>query len=318
MQNAEYSVALTHLVDKLKLENCTPNVPIDDVKVTQSDVNRPALQLAGFFDYFDSNRIQIIGQVEYTYMEQKGVEYSVQMLEEIMCGSEKSTKPPCIVFCRNLLVDDRLIELATKYQVPILRTKRATNEFMADLIQCLNYNMAPRCTVHGVLVDIYGEGILIMGESGIGKSEVALELIHRGHRLVSDDVVEIKRINESTLLGSAPDITRHFIELRGIGIIDAKSLFGVESVKDDQNIDLVIKLEEFNKEQDYDRLGLEEQYTEFLGNKVVCHSIPIRPGRNIAIICESAAVNHRQKKMGYNAAWELYNRVTNNLAEKNK
>lgn len=318
MQNAEYSVALTHLVDKLKLENCTPNVPIDDVKVTQSDVNRPALQLAGFFDYFDSNRIQIIGQVEYTYMEQKGVEYSVQMLEEIMCGSEKSTKPPCIVFCRNLPVDDRLTELATKYQVPILRTKRATNEFMADLIQCLNYNMAPRCTVHGVLVDIYGEGILIMGESGIGKSEVALELIHRGHRLVSDDVVEIKRINESTLLGSAPDITRHFIELRGIGIIDAKSLFGVESVKDDQNIDLVIKLEEFNKEQDYDRLGLEEQYTEFLGNKVVCHSIPIRPGRNIAIICESAAVNHRQKKMGYNAAWELYNRVTNNLAEKNK
>ena len=318
MQNAEYSVALTHLVDKLKLENCTPNVPIDDVKVTQSDVNRPALQLAGFFDYFDSNRIQIIGQVEYTYMEQKGVEYSVQMLEEIMCGSEKSTKPPCIVFCPNLPVDDRLIELATKYQVPILRTKRATNEFMADLIQCLNYNMAPRCTVHGVLVDIYGEGILIMGESGIGKSEVALELIHRGHRLVSDDVVEIKRINESTLLGSAPDITRHFIELRGIGIIDAKSLFGVESVKDDQNIDLVIKLEEFNKEQDYDRLGLEEQYTEFLGNKVVCHSIPIRPGRNIAIICESAAVNHRQKKMGYNAAWELYNRVTNNLAEKNK
>lgn len=318
MQNAEYSVALTHLVDKLKLENCTPNVPIEDVKVTQSDVNRPALQLAGFFDYFDSNRIQIIGQVEYTYMEQKGVEYSVQMLEEILCGNEKSPKPPCIVFCRNLLVDDRLIELATKYQVPILRTKRATNEFMADLIQCLNYNMAPRCTVHGVLVDIYGEGILIMGESGIGKSEVALELIHRGHRLVSDDVVEIKRINESTLLGSAPDITRHFIELRGIGIIDAKSLFGVESVKDDQNIDLVIKLEEFNKEQDYDRLGLEEQYTEFLGNKVVCHSIPIRPGRNIAIICESAAVNHRQKKMGYNAAWELYNRVTNNLAEKNK
>lgn len=229
-------------------------------------------------------------------MEQKGVEYSVQMLEEIMCGSEKSTKPPCIVFCRNLPVDDRLIELATKYQVPILRTKRATNEFMADLIQCLNYNMAPRCTVHGVLVDIYGEGILIMGESGIGKSEVALELIHRGHRLVSDDVVEIKRINESTLLGSAPDITRHFIELRGIGIIDAKSLFGVESVKDDQNIDLVIKLEEFNKEQDYDRLGLEEQYTEFLGNKVVCHSIPIRPGRNIAIICESAAITTDRKR----------------------
>ena len=195
MQNAEYSVALTHLVDKLKLENCTPNVPIDDVKVTQSDVNRPALQLAGFFDYFDSNRIQIIGQVEYTYMEQKGVEYSVQMLEEIMCGSEKSTKPPCIVFCRNLPVDDRLIELATKYQVPILRTKRATNEFMADLIQCLNYNMAPRCTVHGVLVDIYGEGILIMGESGIGKSEVALR---REVHIQNEDGTVSQEIKERT------------------------------------------------------------------------------------------------------------------------
>ena len=312
------SVSLTRVIEKMKLENLTPEIDVKHVKITQPDINRPALQLAGYFEHFDATRLQIVGFVEYTYMEQKGVEYSVQMLEEILCGNEKSPKPPCIVFCRNLPVDDRLIELATKYQVPILRTKRATNEFMADLIQCLNYNMAPRCTVHGVLVDIYGEGILIMGESGIGKSEVALELIHRGHRLVSDDVVEIKRINESTLLGSAPDITRHFIELRGIGIIDAKSLFGVESVKDDQNIDLVIKLEEFNKEQDYDRLGLEEQYTEFLGNKVVCHSIPIRPGRNIAIICESAAVNHRQKKMGYNAAWELYNRVTNNLAEKNK
>lgn len=318
MQSEKHSVALKHLVEKLKLENCTPDVPIEDIMVVQSDVNRPALQLTGFFDYFDSNRIQIIGHVEHTYMQQKGIEHSVTMMEKICRGSENSPKPPCIVFCRDIPIEEELLQLAVKYQVPMLRTSRATNDFTADLIQCLNFNLAPRCSVHGVLVDIYGEGILIMGESGIGKSEVALELIHRGHRLVSDDVVEIKRINDSTLLGSAPDITRHFIELRGIGIIDAKSLFGVESVKDEQNIDLVIKLEEFNKEQDYDRLGLEEQYIEFLGNKVVCHSIPIRPGRNIAIICESAAVNHRQKKMGYNAAWELYNRVTNNLAEKNK
>ena len=161
-------------------------------------------------------------------------------------------------------------------------------------------------------------GVLIMGESGIGKSEVALELIHRGHRLVSDDVVEIKKVSDASLIGSAPDITRHFIELRGIGIIDAKTLFGVESVKNEQEINLVIKLEEYNKNQEYDRLGLEEQYIEFLGNKVVCHSIPIRPGRNCAIICESAAVNYRQKKMGYNAALELYNRVTNNIAEKSQ
>ncbi len=173
--------------------------------------------------------------------------------------------------------------------------------------------LAPRISIHGVLVDIYGEGVLITGESGIGKSEVALELIHRGHRLVSDDVVEIKKVSDETLLGTAPDITRHFIELRGIGIIDAKALFGVESVKNTQPIDLVIKLEEWNRDQEYDRMGLEENYIEYLGNKVVCHSIPIRPGRNVAIICESAAVNFRQKKMGYNAAMELYNRVTSKL-----
>lgn len=173
--------------------------------------------------------------------------------------------------------------------------------------------LAPRISIHGVLVDIYGEGVLITGESGIGKSEVALELIHRGHRLVSDDVVEIKKISDAELIGSAPEITRHFIELRGIGIIDAKTLFGVESVKNNQKIDLVIKLEEWNKDQEYDRMGLEETYIEYLGNKVVCHQIPIRPGRNVAIICESAAVNYRQKKMGYNAARELYNRVTSNL-----
>ena len=187
---------------------------------------------------------------------------------------------------------------------------------MAEVIRWLNVELAPRISVHGVLVDVYGEGLLIMGESGIGKSEAALELIKRGHRLVSDDVVEIKRVSDITLIGTAPDITRHFIELRGIGIIDVKNLFGVESVMDTQSIDLVIKLEEWNKDQEYDRLGLEEEYTEFLGNKVVCHSIPIRPGRNLAVICESAAVNHRQKKMGYNAAQELYNRVTNNIMNK--
>ena len=188
-----------------------------------------------------------------------------------------------------------------------------TSSFSSELNRWLKVELAPRISIHGVLVDIYGEGVLITGESGIGKSEVALELIHRGHRLVSDDVVEIKKVSDETLLGTAPDITRHFIELRGIGIIDAKALFGVESVKNTQPIDLVIKLEEWNRDQEYDRMGLEENYIEYLGNKVVCHSIPIRPGRNVAIICESAAVNFRQKKMGYNAAMELYNRVTSKL-----
>ena len=174
--------------------------------------------------------------------------------------------------------------------------------------------MAPRISIHAVLVDVYGEGVLIMGDSGIGKSEAALELIRRGHRLVSDDVVEIKKVSDETLVGTSPDTTRHFIELRGIGIIDVKTMYGVECVKQTQTIDLVINLEDWNKEANYDRLGLEDQYTEFLGNKVVSHSIPIRPGRNIAVIVESAAVNHRQKKMGYNAAQELYNRVTRNIA----
>lgn len=303
-----YTVELTKVIEKMNLENCTPDVNIEEIKISQTDVNRPALQLAGFFDYFDSNRIQVIGQVEYTYMQKMDKDHGVAMMERIM-----QCKVPCIVMCRNLEVAPELVKLGTKYGVPILRSSKTTSSFMAELIRWLNVELAPRISIHGVLVDVYGEGLLIMGESGIGKSEAALELIKRGHRLVSDDAVEIKRVSDETLIGSAPDITRHFIELRGIGIIDVKTLFGVESVKNTQSIDLVIKLEEWNKDQEYDRLGLEEQYTEFLGNKVVCHSIPIRPGRNLAVICESAAVNYRQKKMGYNAARELCNRVTNNL-----
>ena len=206
-----------------------------------------------------------------------------------------------------------MLRLANRYKIPIFITKTATSAFMAEVIRWLNVELAPCISIHGVLVDVYGEGILITGESGIGKSEAALELIKRGHRLITDDVVEIRKVSDETLIGTAPDITRHFIELRGIGIIDVKTLFGVESVKNTATIDLVIQLEEWDRDKEYDRLGLEEEYTEFLGNKVVCHSLPIRPGRNLAVIVESAAVNHRQKKMGYNAAQELYNRVQNSL-----
>lgn len=304
-----YTVSLENFIEKMEVENLVPDVDVENIEISQADINRPALQLAGFFDYFDHHRIQIIGQVEHTYMEKQGIEKSVEMIGKIM-----SYKVPGIVFCRDLPVPDEFIELSKQYGVPILRSKAATSSFSSEVTRWLKVELAPRIRIHGVLVDIYGEGVLITGESGIGKSEVALELIHRGHRLVSDDVVEIKKVSDATLIGSAPDITRHFIELRGIGIVDAKTLFGVESVKDTQSIDLVIKLEEWNKDQEYDRMGLEEQYIEYLGNKVVCHSIPIRPGRNVAIICESAAVNFRQKKMGYNAAYELYNRVTNNLS----
>ncbi len=303
-----YKVALQECIEKMNLECLTPDVNIEEIEITQSDVNRPALQLAGFFDYFDHHRVQIIGHVENTYMENQGMEYSVEMMGRIM-----SYKVPCIVFCRNIQVPEEFLAQANEHGVPILRTKMTTSSFSSELDRWLKVELAPRIRIHGVLVDIYGEGVLITGESGIGKSEVALELIHRGHRLVSDDVVEIKKISDDTLLGMAPDITRHFIELRGIGIVAAKALFGVESVKDTQSIDLVIQLEEWNRDQEYDRMGLEENYIEYLGNKVVCHSIPIRPGRNVAIICESAAVNYRQKKMGYNAALELYNKVTSRL-----
>lgn len=303
-----YTVNLISLIEKMNLENCTPDIDINTIKVTQPDVNRPALQIAGFFDHFDSERVQIIGRVEQAYMQHVDKELGIKNLSRLM-----DYKVPCIVFSRDMEIDEELIQLATEKGVPLLRTSKTTSSFMAEVIRWLNVELAPRITIHGGLVDVYGEGILIMGESGIGKSEAALELIKRGHRLVTDDVVEIKKVSDDTLIGTSPDITRHFIELRGIGIIDVKTLFGVESVKDTQSIDLVIKLEEWDREKQYDRLGLEEQYIEFLGNKVVCHSIPIRPGRNLAIICESAAVNYRQKKMGYNAAQELYNRVTNSL-----
>ena len=307
-----YTVDLSSLIEKMDLENLTPDIDLSGIKISQPDVNRPALQLAGFFDHFDSQRVQVIGYVEHAYV-QRNEEVGFENLSRLM-----DYKVPCIVFSRSIEVSEKVIKVATDKGTPILRTAKTTSSFMAEVIRWLNVELAPRITIHGGLVDVYGEGILIMGESGIGKSEAALELIKRGHRLVTDDVVEIKKVSDDTLIGTSPDITRHFIELRGIGIIDVKTLFGVESVMNTQSIDLVIKLEEWQKDKQYDRMGLEEQYIEFLGNKVVCHSIPIRPGRNLAIICESAAVNYRQKKMGYNAAQELYNRVTNNMRREKK
>ena len=306
----DMAVSIKQLIDKLELQNLTPEVDITGIKVTQPDINRPALQLAGYFEHYDETRPQIIGFVEYSYMEHMTEEDKREVYPKVL-----SEKTPCIVFCRDLRPDEIFLETAVKNKVPVLLTQKSTSAFMAEIIRWLNVKLAPCISVHGVLVDVYGEGVLITGESGIGKSEAALELIKRGHRLVSDDVVEIRKVSDDTLVGTAPDITKHFIELRGIGIIDVKALFGVSSVMDTTNISLVIRLEDWDKEKKYDRLGLEENYTEYLGNKVVCHNIPIRPGRSLAIICECAAVNHRQKKMGYNAAQELYRRVQANMTK---
>ena len=294
------SVELSKLVEAMDLKNLTPEVDMAGVRVTTPEINRPALQLTGYLEHFEAARVQIIGYVEFSYLQHLSEEDRTKAFERFV-----SENIPCVVFTTQMVPDEVMLSLARKHSVSLFCTEKTTSSFMAEIIRWLGVQLAPMISIHGVLVDVYGEGVLIMGESGIGKSEAALELIKRGHRLVSDDVVEISRVSDVTLVGTAPDITRHFIELRGIGIIDVKTLFGVESVKNTQTIDLVIKLEEWDRDKEYDRLGLEEEYIEFLGNKVVCHSLPIRPGRNLAVIVESAAVNHRQKKMGYNAAKEL-------------
>ena len=310
MNNSGNGVSVAKIAQILDLYNFLPDLELKGHRVAVGDINRPALQLTGYFDHFGQSRVQIIGMVEYTYLQQMEEGKKETIYRQFM-----SYEIPCVIFCRNLQPDELFLKVAKESDTPVFGTKRSTSEFMAEVIYCLSEQLAPCITIHGLLVDVYGEGLLIMGESGIGKSEAALELVRRGHRLVTDDVVEIHKINEHTLIGTSPDITRYFIELRGIGIIDVKTLYGVECVKEKQQIDLVIKLEDWKKDNDYDRLGLEEEYTEFLGSRVVCHSLPIRPGRNLAVICEAAAVNHRQKKMGYNAAQELYRRVQANLTK---
>lgn len=306
-----YFVTVAQLREHFKLDILTPNIDYKDRKITQCDVNRPALQLAGFFDYFDPTRLQIIGKVEYAYLEKiEDEEERNRRIKKLMDYAEI----PCIVICRDEIEPfPYMLECAEKSGVPIFKSELATSSFLAEANKWLHVELAPRISMHGVLVDIYGEGVLITGESGIGKSETALELVRRGHRLVADDAVEIKKVSEHSLLGAAPEVIRHFIEVRGIGIVDIKQIFGIGSVKEMKNIDLIIRLETWEKGKQYDRLGLSNEYTEIMGIKVVTNAIPVRPGRNIAIICETAAVNFRQKKMGYNAAEALNERVMNNL-----
>ncbi|SFB06245.1 Hpr(Ser) kinase/phosphatase [Acetitomaculum ruminis DSM 5522] len=301
---ANTTILLKEIADKLKLVNLTPELDLTEVKIQEAEVNRTALQLTGYFGHFDANRLQIIGNVEFSYLshltQPERLETYIRLFEQGI---------PCLVFARGLKPCDPVIEKATEFKIPILQSKRGTSELMAEVIRFLGERLAPCITIHGVLVDVYGVGVLITGESGVGKSEAALELIRRGHRLVTDDVVEIRKISDDKLVGKSPEITKSFIELRGIGIINVQMLFGVECIKQTKNIDMEIKLVEWEKRHNYDRLGSEEEYSEYLGNKILCQSIPIRPGRNLAVICETAAANYRQKKMGYNSTKEFYKRV---------
>jgi len=305
-----FSVTLRELMDEFQLEDVSDCNRIDDILITTSDVNRPGLQLAGYFEHFGSDRIQIVGNVEIAYLEGLSKEERYKRLNDLF---ERGF--PCMVVARNLNIFPEMLEVSQKYGIPILTTHDVTSSFLSGLIRYLNVQLAPRITKHGVLVEVYGEGILILGESGVGKSETALELVKRGHRLVADDVVEIRRVSEITLVGTAPDVIRHFIEIRGIGILDVKNLYGVGSVKVTENINLVIHLELWDEKKQYDRLRLVDEYTDILGILVPSLNIPVRPGRNLAIIVEVAAMNNRQKKMGYNAAKVLNERV---LGEINK
>ncbi|MFZ5988644.1 MAG: HPr(Ser) kinase/phosphatase [Bacillota bacterium] len=305
-----FSVTLREVMEEFQLEQVTNCKRLDDILVTSADVNRPGLQLVGYLEYFGTDRIQIIGKVETTYLSGLSGEERYSRLDEFFrCGF------PCMVVARGLDIFPEMIDVANKYDIPVFRTYDITSRFLSGLIRYMNVQLAPRITKHGVFVEVYGEGILILGESGVGKSETALELVKRGHRLVADDVVEIRKVSDKTLVGTAPDIIRHFIEIRGIGILDVKNLYGVGSVKVTENINLVIQLEFWDEKKNYDRLGLVDEYTDILGINVPCLIIPVRPGRNLAIIAEVAAMNNRQKKMGYNAARVLNERV---LGEINK
>ncbi len=308
MATDEYKIPLIKVIEEFDLEKIYETSDLESVLVAKSDVNRPALQMVGFFDYFDSNRIQIMGKVEFTYLEQLHTEERAAKIEKLM-----SQRIPALIITRGMQIFPEMIELAEKYNVPLLRSESGTSAFMSALIAYLNVQLAPRRTRHGVLVEVYGEGILILGESGVGKSETAIELVKRGHRLVADDAVEIKRVSDKTLVGSSPEIIRHFVELRGIGIIDVKEIFGIGAVKDTESIDMIIHLEPWEEGKQYDRLGMVDEYTNIMGINIPSLTIPVKLGRNLAVIVEVAAMNNRQKRMGYNAAVELNNRLMNQM-----
>ncbi len=298
------NVCLSDIVKAFDLEILHDPGTLDEVKITVPDVTRPGLQLAGYYDHFSPDRIQLLGNMEAAYLDKLSPEVRTRRLNSLF-----SKDIPCLIITRNIEPHPELLPSARRKKVPILRTRQATSDFMSSLVKHLNVDLAPRLSMHGVLVEVNGEGILILGESGVGKSETALEIVRRGHRLIADDQVEVRRVSETTLLGRAPDIIRHLIEIRGIGILDVKELFGVSSVKLQESIDFVINLELWDEKKTYDRLGINEETTEILGIHVPSITIPVGPGRNLAIIVEAAAINYRVKKMGHNAAKSLIDRV---------
>ena len=296
----QYQVKLKDIANEFSLEVITVPENYDDIYVRRADVSRPGLPLAGFFDDFESGRIQMIGNMEHSYLDSLGSAGRYESIDKFMAHDVVA-----VVVTRGLEIFPELKELAEKHSTPLFRTAETTSDFMASLIASLNVSLAERITRHGVLVEVYGEGILILGDSGIGKSETAIELVKRGHRLIADDAVEIKRVSNKTLVGTAPELIRHYIELRGIGIVDVRRIFGMGSVKETEKIDLVINFEAWEQGKMYERLGLDTEYAEILGLKIPSITIPVKPGRNLAVVIEIAAMNNRQKKMGYNAAAEL-------------
>ena len=304
-----YYIQLSKVIDKFNLETIyLPDLP-ENIKLVCSRVNRPGLQMAAdYYDYYEPERIQIVGRTESQFVKTLAPDVRLKRLEAFF-----ASKPAVVIYTSSIDIADDVVELADKYSVPLLRTNERTSEFMAALIAYLNVELGPRITRHGVLVEVYGEGILLLGDSGVGKSETAIELVKRGHRLIADDAVEIKKVSATTLVGQAPDIIRHYVELRGIGIVDVRRLFGMGAVKVTEKIDLVINLENWQQGKMYDRLGLEESTTDILGIKVPMIVLPVCPGRNLSVVIEVAAMNNRQKRMGYNTAEEFNKRLMESM-----
>ncbi len=302
------SISLAQLAKDMQLVNLTPEIPLEDIMIDNADINRPALQLTGFMEHFDASRMQVIGMVEHEYVNSLSGEERCLAFERLF-----QAHIPCLILSRGYQPAEDVAIMALRYRIPILSSSLPTTSFTARMARQLEIRLAPMVAIHGVLVDVFGEGVLILGDSGIGKSETALALIKRGHRLVADDTVEIRRYSEFELMGRAPEVTQYLMELRGIGVIDVKALFGVESVEDEKQISMAIRFEEWEHGKVFNRLNMKEDFVEYLGNKLICYTVPMSPGRNSAVIIETATINNRQKRLGYDATKELERRVMEKL-----